>query len=181
MPDLLRLAETIPEPAKDARLNLHAVLGQTVLTPAQKWGVAVAAAHSARAPALRDALLATARTEVGQEVLDDAMAAATLMAMNNVYYRFKHMIGNPAYADLPARLRMQRLAKPAGAKVDFELFALAVSALNGCEACMQAHERAVLDGGLRPEHVHDAVRIAATIQSAAVALEMNSAAAPATH
>jgi alkyl hydroperoxide reductase subunit D len=67
---------------------------------------------------------------------------------------------------------MNRLVQPAGSKVDFELYALAVSAINGCEACVQAHERAVLEGGLTEDHVHDAVRIAATVTAAAVALEM---------
>ena len=38
--------------------------------------------------------------------------------------------------------------------------------------CIRAHERAVIDGGLTPDHVNDAVRIAATMQAAAVALEM---------
>jgi alkyl hydroperoxide reductase subunit D len=93
------------------------------------------------------------------------------MAMNNVYYRFRHMIGKPSYGTMPARLRMNRLAQPVTSKVDFELFSLAVSAINGCEMCLQAHERAVLEGGLDETHVHDAVRIAATIQASAVALE----------
>jgi alkyl hydroperoxide reductase subunit D len=96
--------------------------------------------------------------------------------MNNVYYRFRHMVAKPSYGDLPARLRMNRLVKPATSKVDFELFALAVSAINGCESCIRAHEKAVLDGGLTEAHVNDAVRIAAVMYGAAVALE----AAPAT-
>ena len=94
------------------------------------------------------------------------------MSMNNVYYRFRHMIGKPAYADKPARLRMQRLAQVATNKVDFELFCLAVSAVNGCEQCLQSHEKGVLDGGLGEDHVNDAVRIAATMAGAAVALEL---------
>jgi alkyl hydroperoxide reductase subunit D len=93
------------------------------------------------------------------------------MAMNNVYYRFRHIVGKPSYGEKAARLRMNRLAQPAGSKVDFELYALAVSAINGCEACVQAHEHTVIGGGLTEDHVHDAVRIAA-VNAAAVALEM---------
>jgi alkyl hydroperoxide reductase subunit D len=65
---------------------------------------------------------------------------------------------------------MNRLAKPATAKADLELFSLAASAINGCEICVQAHEKAVLDAGLSEDNVHDAVRIAAVIHAAAVAL-----------
>jgi alkyl hydroperoxide reductase subunit D len=95
------------------------------------------------------------------------------MAMNNVYYRFRHMVGKPEYEQLPPRLRMQRLAAPAGPKVDFELFALAVSAVNGCGTCVQAHEKVVIDGGLTTAHVNDAIRIAATVHATAVALSWN--------
>jgi alkyl hydroperoxide reductase subunit D len=93
------------------------------------------------------------------------------MAMNNVYYRFRHMVGKAAYGQKPARLRMNRLAKPATTKADLELFSLAASAINGCEICVQAHEKAVLEAGLTEDNVHDAVRIAAVIHAAAVAFE----------
>jgi alkyl hydroperoxide reductase subunit D len=66
---------------------------------------------------------------------------------------------------------MNRIAQPATNKVDFELFCLAVSAINACEACIRSHEAAVLAGGLTEDHVHDAVRIAATLQATAVGLE----------
>jgi alkyl hydroperoxide reductase subunit D len=142
------------------------------LTEAQRWGVAVASAIAARNPRLREAVLADAGRAAPPEVVEDAKAAAAIMAMNNVYYRFRHMIGKPIYSEKPAGLRMNRLVQPATNKVDFELFSLAVSAINGCEVCIRAHEKAVTDGGLTPDHVNDAVRIAATIQAVAVALEM---------
>jgi alkyl hydroperoxide reductase subunit D len=105
-------------------------------------------------------------------VVDDAMAAAALMAMNNIYYRFRHLVGKPGYSERSPRLRMNRIAKPAASKVDFELFCLAVSAINGCEVCIQSHEHAVLAGGLTEDHVHEAVRLAATISAAAISLDI---------
>jgi alkyl hydroperoxide reductase subunit D len=168
---LEQLRGTIPDAAKDIRLNLQAVLRGGVLTEAQRWGVAAAAAVAARHPRLREAVLAAAVSAAGPAVAEDAKAAAALMAMNNVYYRFRHMVGKPVYGEKPAGLRMNRLMQPATSRTDFELMALAVSAINGCEACVRAHEKTVTDGGLTPDHVNDAVRIAATIQAAAVALE----------
>lgn len=166
------LRASMPEPARDIKLNLQTVLQQSSLTAAQRWGVAIASAVATRHAALREAVLADARAEVGAEVVDDALAAAALMAMNNVYYRFRHLVGKESYSQMPARLRMQRIAKPATSKADFELFCLAVSAINGCESCIRSHEAVVLQGGLSEEQVHDAVRIAATIHAAAVSLEM---------
>jgi lipoyl-dependent peroxiredoxin subunit D len=94
------------------------------------------------------------------------------MAMNNIYYRFRHVSEKAAYSEKPARLRMNRLVKPTAAKVDFELFALAVSAVNNCAACVNSHEKAVIEGGLSEDHVHDAVRIAAVMNGVALGLEV---------
>jgi alkyl hydroperoxide reductase subunit D len=166
------LRDTLPEPARDIRLNLQSVFEQGSLTAAQRWGVAIASAIATRNPRLRDAFIADARAAADAAVIDDAFAAAALMGMNNIYYRFRHMIGKESYERMPARLRMQRIAKPATNKADFELFCLAVSAINGCEMCIRSHEQGVLAGGLSEEQVHDAVRLAAVIHGAAVALEL---------
>src|SRR5438445_7122509 len=166
------LRARIPEYARDTKLNLQSVLQPGTLTAEQRWGVAVASAAASRNRELLDAVLADAQREVTDSVVDDALAAASLMAMNNVYYRFRHMIGKPSYDAKPARLRMQRIAKPATNKTDFELFCLAVSAINGCEMCIRSHEAVVIEGGLTEDHVVDAVRIAAVVNAAAVALEL---------
>lgn len=168
--DLVR--DAVPEPARDLKLNLQTVMAETSLTPAQRWGVAVTAAVTSRNVRLRDAVLTDARAAVDAAVIDDAIAAAAIMGMNNVFYRFRHLVENPSYKDKPARLRMNRLAKPAGSKVDFELFSLAASAITGCGTCMQAHERVVLAGGLTEDQVFDAVRLAAVVHGAAIALDV---------
>lgn len=173
MPGLDELRERIPEVARDLRVNLQTVLQEGgALSPAQRWGIAVACGHASRNRELAAALLAEAKGKVDAAVIEDAQAAAALMGMNNVYYRFRHFIARDEYKTRPARLRMQRIARPATSKVDFELFCLAVSAVNGCESCLRAHEKVALEGGLTEDHVNDAVRIAATIHGAAVALEL---------
>lgn len=166
------LRATFPDLAKDIKLNLQSVLQPGALTPAQRWGVAIASAVAARNIRLRDALIADSPAEVGPELVDDALAAAALMAMNNVYYRFRHLVGKPSYSQMPARLRMQRIVKPLTNRTDFELFCLAVSAINGCETCIRSHEEVVLKGGLTEEQVHDAIRLASTINAAALAIEL---------
>ncbi|APR81232.1 Alkylhydroperoxidase protein D [Minicystis rosea] len=171
------LRARLPEAAKDIKLNLSAVLQGGALSTAQRWGVAAASAITARNPELRDAVLADAKAAVGDAVIEDAKAAAALMAMNNIFYRSRHMLDKEVYAQKPARLRMNRLAAPTTSKAELELFSLAVSAINGCEMCLRAHEQAVIAGGLTEEHVHDALRIAATIHAVAVMLEVEAATA----
>ncbi len=168
MSDLDALLERLPEAAKDLKLNVKAVLGESSLTPAQTWGTAVACAIAADHPDLQRAITEAARGRVEAAVLDDAVAAASLMGMNNILYRFRHMV--PGYDQIPARLRMQRLGKPASNRVDLELFSLAVSAIHGCETCVRSHEKVVLEGGLSQQQVFDSVRIASVMHGAAVAL-----------
>src|SRR5262249_21462965 len=139
----------------------------------QAWGSALASAVATRNNELTRAVFAEAQGKIDASVIEDAKAAAALMAMNNVYYRFRHMIGKESYTAKPARLRMSWIGKPLGNKADFELFCLAVSAINGCEACVRSHEQVVVAGEVSEDQVHDAIRIAATIQAAAISLEMN--------
>ena len=166
------LRESLPDAARDIKINLQNVLQPGALSADQMWGVAVACAYAARNPQLTAAVLADAKAAgVAEPVLEDAKAAAILMGVNNVYYRFRHLIGKESYSQKPARLRMLRITQVASNKTDFELFCAAVSAVNSCESCLRSHEAVVLEGGLSEDHVHDAVRIAATINAAAVALE----------
>ncbi|HEY7180835.1 MAG TPA: carboxymuconolactone decarboxylase family protein [Blastocatellia bacterium] len=173
MSEIEKLREQLPDAARDIRLNLQAVFQTTTLTPAQTWGAALASAIATRNGELARAVFAEAQGNVDVNVIEDARAAAALMAMNNVYYRFRHLVGKESYSAKPARLRMNWIGKPMSNKTDFELFCLAVSAINGCETCVRAHEHVVTAGGLSEDHVHDAVRIAATIQATAVSLEMS--------
>jgi len=159
---------------KDTRLNLQSVLENNSLNPEQRWGVAVACAFAARNELIKKALLHEARQALGEKadpIIEDARAAASLMAMNNVYYRFRHMVGKESYSTKRAGLRMNRLVQVSTNKVDFELVCLAVSAINGCETCVQSHEKVVIEGGLSEDQVHDAVRIASVVHAAAVGLE----------
>jgi alkyl hydroperoxide reductase subunit D len=164
------LREQLPEYARDLKINLQTVMTQSSLSAAQCWGVALACAIAVGEPRLLAAVSQDAAAQSSAEVVDDARAAATLMGMNNVFYRFRHLMGKPVYEQLPARLRMQRIAKPATNKADFELFCLAVSAVNNCQTCLQSHEAVVLEGGLSEQNIFDAVRIAATVAGVGAAL-----------
>jgi alkyl hydroperoxide reductase subunit D len=99
------------------------------------------------------------------EALTAAKAAAAIMGMNNVYYRALHLISNPEYKTLPARLRMNVLANPGVEKADFELWSLAVSAINGCGMCLDSHEAELKKHGVSAQQVQAALRIAAVVNA----------------
>lgn len=172
MDNVKNLIASFPEAAKDLKLNLQSVLSDGSLSEQQRFGVALACGYAARNDDLKAALLADAVTILNEAWIDDAKAAVALMSMNNVYYRFRHMIGKPSYSSMPAKLRMNRLVNPKTTKLDFELMCLAVSSINGCEMCVRSHEHSLLELGANENQVHDAVRIAAAVFAAAVSLEL---------
>jgi len=161
----------IPEVAKDLRSNLSAVLDGGTLAASERWGVAIAAALASRSRRLAEALIASRPEEVTNKTVEDAVSAAALMGMTNVLYRFQHLVGKPSYEQMPTRLRTQRLTKPATTNAAFELFSLAVSALNACETCVRSHEATLLENGTTEAQIHDAVRIASVVHGVAVALD----------
>lgn len=167
-----QLKTRLPEHAKDQRINLGVIAGSTALSPQQAWGTALATAITARNPEVVAAIEAEAAAHLTPEALHAARGAASIMGMNNVYYRFLHMMGDASeYGQLPARLRMQIIGKPGVDHLDFELWCLAASAITGCEACVRSHEKVVRDKGGTKEIVQDAVRIAAVIHAVAVTLD----------
>ncbi len=165
------IRQKLPEFAKDVKLSLESVLSDSSLSTDQRWGVAVASAIACENAELRTATLADAVKVTSAQLIEDASAAAVLMAMTNIYYRFRHMSGKASYATKPPRLRMNRLGHPHTGKMNGELFALAVSAIHGCEVCVQAHEKSIIDGGLTEDNVNDTIRIAAVFHGVSAALQ----------
>ena len=168
--------------AKDLRLNLDAVLsesGSPGLAPKQIAIIAIASAISARHDALTRAVSEKFAATLSEAEANGARAAAAIMAMNNIYYRFTHLVGNEEYAKLRAGLRMNVMANPGCDKLDFELASLAVSAVNGCGMCMESHEKTLQKHGVAAQAIQSAVRIAAVLHAVAVTAEQALAAAPA--
>jgi alkyl hydroperoxide reductase subunit D len=175
---LEQLQESIPAYGKDLKLNLSSVLRQSELTSQQTWGAAVASAYGSRNQLLYESILTEAARHLGPEVLEGAKAAAALMGMNNIYYRFQHLAEHEEYSSIPARLRMNVMRTHGVDPVDFELWSLAVSAVNGCGKCIVAHERQVRDKGVSKEAVVAIVRIASVIHAVAVLFDVERVGVP---
>jgi alkyl hydroperoxide reductase subunit D len=172
--------EQLPDYARDLKLNLGSVLSTTGapgLTERQVWAVALASAIGARNGEFAQQIAQLAAQHLDAPTFQAAHAAAAIMGMNNVYYRFLHLVEDVEYSTLPARLRMNVMANPGIDKADFELLSLAVSAINGCGKCIVAHEQALRGHhGVSREQIQSAVRIASVIAAAAAVLEYQRAA-----
>lgn len=164
---LKAFSDALPDYAKDIRLNVGSLLGDQMLGDQRKYGLLLACAHGSGYKPLVDAVEAEVADKLSPEAINAARAAAAVMAMNNVYYRFVHLASNKEYGQLPARLRMNVIGSPGIEKDDFELFSLAVSAMNGCGLCIDSHEKVLKGHGVNAEVIQAAVRAAAVLKAAA--------------
>ena len=165
------LANRLPNPARDIKQNLASIAASTALTEQQLWGALLASALASRSATVLRTVAAEAATRLSPAALEAVKAAHAIMAMNNVYYRSLHMIHDEALYKMPARLRMTAIGNPGVDKLDFELWELAVSAVNGCDSCLKAHVKGILDGGGTREQIQEAVRVAAIVHAVAAVLE----------
>jgi len=165
------LKDGLPGYAKDLKLNLGTLARSTELSEQQLWGTFVATAAATRNDQVISEISEEAKTHLSDEAYNAALAAASIMAMNNVAYRARGWLGDD-YAQVRMGLRMNVISKPGIEKVDFELYSLAVSTINGCEHCTIANEKTVREEGLTKEQVFEAVKIAATVSGVAQALQI---------
>ncbi len=164
------LRNALPDYAKDQKLNLGSLATEPVLSEQQRAGTFIVSALASRNPTVIRHILAEFAPKLSPDALAAAKAAASIMGMNNIYYRFTHLVHGD-YATMPAKLRMNIMARPGVEKVDFELWSLAVSAINGCGMCMESHEKVLLQHGVGKEAVQAAVRIAAVVHATAATLD----------
>jgi len=170
-----QLRNTLPSFAQDIKINLGNVLNSedSPLDQLVRYRIGLASAYATRNVSIAQAIEQSGRAlGLIDADIHAAKLAATLMAMNNVYYRFLHLAHEPELQKLPARLRMQGLVTPGISKLDFELMSLAVSAINGCGMCIEAHNREVLKHDVGVSGLQEVARIAAVVHGAAQGLAL---------
>lgn len=161
------LRDALPEYAKDIKLNLGSLASDQSLSNQQKWGAFLACAHATGVASVVRAIEAETAGKLTPEAATAAKAAAAIMSMNNIYYRSVHLLQNQEYKTLRAGLRMNVLANPGVDKGDFELWSLAVSAVNGCGMCLDSHEEELRKRSFSSTQIQTALRIAAVVNAAA--------------
>jgi alkyl hydroperoxide reductase subunit D len=169
------LKSALPDYAKDLKLNLGSLSNETSLNDQQKWGTFLACAFAVGEPTTVRALIGETEARLTPEAVKAAKAAASIMGMNNVYYRFTHLVHNEVYRTTPAKLRMQVIGAPGVEKPDFELWCMAVSAVNGCGMCMDSHEAVLRQAGFTTEQIQASVRIGAVVNAVARTLAAEAA------
>lgn len=178
--DIDTVIDNLPTYAKDLKLNYSTLVRQnTELTEQQLWGTVVASAIATRSAGLSDVALAEGVRHLSPQALEAAKSAAAIMGMNNIYYSFLHLSSNEKYGTIPAKLRMNGVRTHGVDAVDFELWSIAVSAINGCGKCVDAHEKVVREKGVSEETILSVVRVASVVYAIGAVLDAERVAVPA--
>jgi len=150
----------------DLKLNFKSSLESEHLSKLEIALLGVALAVNNGNGILREFFVALAK-EAGAtaEAIAEAAACASLLSANNVLYRFRHFTKKEKYTQIPARIKMNIMTKPVSGKEFFELMSLAISAVNGCEMCVNAHEASLLELGTKEERIFEAVRLSSIVTS----------------
>ena len=163
------LRDLIPDFAKDIRINISSVIlsnTQTNLSQNQLYGCVLACAYSYTNADLIAVIESMSASILSEAEILAAKSAASIMAMNNVYYRSMSQLKDDAFKSLPAGLRMQVIGNPGIEKLDFELYCLAVSAINGCGTCVNAHVGVAQKSGVSNTDIQTVIKLAAVINGA---------------
>jgi lipoyl-dependent peroxiredoxin subunit D len=163
------LKDALPDYAKDLKLNLGSISRSTVLNQEQLWGTLLASAAATRNTEVLTEIGAEAADVLSSEAYQAALGAASIMAMNNVFYRGRGFLDGK-YDDLRPGLRMNIIGNPGVDKANFELWSFAVSSINGCAHCMVAHEHALREAGVDRDAILEALKVAAIVAGVAQAI-----------
>lgn len=166
----------IKEYAKDIKLNISSILKtdpESLLKENQIYIIALSCAYATRNKDLVDFIIIKSDGKISYQEIEAAKSAASIMAMNNIYYRFTHLVSDQDYSKMPAKLRMNVIANPKIGKVDFELSSLAISAINGCALCVDSHVKQLFNSGIDKQTIAHAIRIASVINAVAQVLFIN--------
>ncbi|MCO4294482.1 carboxymuconolactone decarboxylase family protein [Solitalea sp. MAHUQ-68] len=163
--ELLKLADADSRYLKDLKINVQNALNYSNLTKKESSLLALSVAYNEKNTVLIPVFeqMATDNGATAEEIAE-TVAAVSMMNVNNVFYRFRHYTNKDYYNQTPAGIKMSVMMNPVLGKEFFELLSLAISAVNGCEMCVNAHEDSVLKHGSTQARVYDAVRLSAVIK-----------------
>ena len=164
-----QLKESLPDYAKDVRLNLDSVIKRSSISEDLASACALAAAFATGNGKLVSFIQSNI---VDEKERDAALAAASIMAMTNTWYPYVEMVDDENLKGLPAQIRMNAIASHGGTtKANFEAFSLAASIVGKCHFCVKAHyETLKMEQGYTVEQLRDIGRIAAVMNSVAKVL-----------
>lgn len=151
---------------RDLKVNVQNALQYQTLTPKESMLLAFAVAKNQKHQAMQFTFKNLAiKAGATNAELAETVACVSLLNANNVLYRFRHFVNKDTYNNAPAGIKMSIMMNPVLGKEFFELMSLTISALNGCEMCVNAHEQSLIHLNCSEQRIFDAIKLTAIIKS----------------
>lgn len=161
-----QVKESIPDHAKDIKLNLDAVMNRSPFDPVDTHAIAYVSALASNNGGLAFEIEMNSPLFGDEKAREAAKTAAALMGQNNIWYPFVEMAGDPELKGLPAGLRMNAYANHGGTtKKQFEMYSLAASIIGKCHFCVKAHYDTLKQEGMTTQELMAIGRIAAVVNA----------------
>lgn len=171
------IRNSLPDYAKDIKLNFSSIMteeGSPDLNQKQIYSIILASAFTTKNKTIIQLIREEFSNYLSDIEINAIKSAVTIMAMNNIYYRFVHLVTDKSFSTMPAKLRMNIISNPGIPKTDFELICLAVSAINGCGMCIDAHTRELIKADISKTAIQSAIRIASVLNAVSMGMEIRS-------
>jgi lipoyl-dependent peroxiredoxin subunit D len=169
---LVTIAQNEHKYIKDLKVNVSNALNFPNLNKKESTLLALGASINDKNKVLIHSFEQLARENGANDLeIADVYACVSLLSTNNVFYRFRHFTKKEYYETAPAGIKMSIMMNPVIGKEFFELVSLAISALNGCELCVNSHEDSLIKLGASEARIYDAIRLVAIIRGLSVLSE----------
>ena len=107
---------------RDLKVNVKNVLESEHLSPLETALLSLSIASNENNKKLIDSFINRSRKyDASEAQIAEAIACASLLASNNVFYRFRHFINKESYNKMPGKIKMQIMMKPELGKEFFEV------------------------------------------------------------
>lgn len=154
---------------KDLKINISNALKYESLSDKESALLALSVAINEKSEGLEHSLKEKAlHAGASEDEILETYACVSLLNVNNVFYRFRHFTKKEFYQTTPAGIKMTVMGNPQMGKEFFELMSLGISALNGCELCVNAHEESLIKMGTTQQRIYDTIRLYANVKGLCV-------------
>lgn len=176
MATIKELLKEIPSYAKDIESNLidFFTKEQNILTPVQFYGVALAICYKLKHDLLLNTMKIEAKIFMDEINIDACKNAAIMMDMTNTYHIFSQEMSIKECKDEAMKLNIQTIISPLINPIDFYMYCLAISVLNGCGYCIDVFANKLLEKDIKHEVIPYIARMASILKATKSALKINS-------
>ncbi|MFT6849554.1 MAG: alkyl hydroperoxide reductase subunit D [Sphingobacteriales bacterium] len=155
----------------DISRNFNSAFNKPTLSPLEASLLCVGASLNSQNQFLVNLFTTLAKeSRATEEEIAETLTCTSLMATNNVLFRFKHAVDNETYKSIPAGIRMSIKLNPLLGTEFYEILSLVISSINGCTACINEHESHAIKAGATEQKISDAIRLGAIVHGLSVVL-----------